>query len=544
MHVIQVTPEQCELFYPFVIGVNNAGNIVYLSQRLLDRLGTKPAGKPFLSVFDLRRPRIGKAVGGLNLLDYRSQLILFSDVNRKLGLRGQVVPGQYEGQTIALIAASSWLTWANENVEDYQAKISDFSIPDAQLDLNLHVQTQSIMLEDLQNLTEQLTKARDEAELASSAKSTFVSHVTHELRTPLTGIAGLIEIMDELPLDEEVKDIVGDLKASSDHLMQVVNQVLDFSRLKESGDDLLIQTFDPVASVSESIALLQPLAEAKGLSVDHRFDPNLPKLVNGDLLKIQKALINLLSNAIKYSDRGQIDVVVMVKEKRDETFRLRFQVEDEGPGVSEADRPNLFKEFWTKDAPGTNQVASTGLGLCITRELVEAMGGQVGMQPKRTGTGSEFWFEIELEVCPDIVENCGQPDLTGTESYDARLLVVDDNRVNRRVASLMLEKLGTSVDQVASGQEAIDLAQRNHYDLILMDIQMPGLDGLKAAEQIRLVAGGGCPPIIAWSANCTEDDIAGYKAVGMSGALTKPVTGLGLANMLNQYLPSLRISHV
>ncbi|MED5286802.1 MAG: ATP-binding protein, partial [Planctomycetota bacterium] len=420
----------------------------------------------------------------------------------------------------ALIAASSWLTWLNEHVEDYQPKISDFSIPDAQLDLNLHLQTQSIMLEDLRNLTEQLTKARDEAELASSAKSTFVSHVTHELRTPLTGIAGLIEIMDELPLDAEVKDIVGDLKASSDHLMQVVNQVLDFSRLKESGDELLLQMFDPVASVSESIALLQPLAKAKNLLVDNRFDPNLPKLVNGDVLKIQKALINLLSNAIKYSNRGQINVVVMVKEKRDGRSRLRFQVEDEGPGVSEADRPNLFKEFWTKDAPGTNQVASTGLGLCITRELVEAMGGQVGMQPKRTGTGSEFWFEIELEVCPDTAEIRGQPDLTGTEFYDARLLVVDDNRVNRRVVSLMLEKFGTAVDQVTSGREAIDVAQKNHYDLILMDIQMPEIDGLKAAEQIRLAAGGDCPPIIAWSANCTEDDIAGYKAVGMSGALT------------------------
>ncbi|MEE2826104.1 MAG: response regulator [Planctomycetota bacterium] len=542
--MIQVTPEQCELFYPFVIGVNNAGKIVYLSQPLMDRLGADQTGKPFLSVFDLRRPRIDKTVEQINLLEHRSQLLLFSDVTRKLGLRGQVVPGQYEGQPIALIAASSWLTWLNEHVEDYQPKISDFSIPDAQLDLNLHLQTQSIMLEDLRNLTEQLTKARDEAELASSAKSTFVSHVTHELRTPLTGIAGLIEIMDELPLDAEVKDIVGDLKASSDHLMQVVNQVLDFSRLKESGDELLLQMFDPVASVSESIALLQPLAKAKNLLVDNRFDPNLPKLVNGDVLKIQKALINLLSNAIKYSNRGQINVVVMVKEKRDGRSRLRFQVEDEGPGVSEADRPNLFKEFWTKDAPGTNQVASTGLGLCITRELVEAMGGQVGMQPKRTGTGSEFWFEIELEVCPDTAEIRGQPDLTGTEFYDARLLVVDDNRVNRRVVSLMLEKFGTAVDQVTSGREAIDVAQKNHYDLILMDIQMPEIDGLKAAEQIRLAAGGDCPPIIAWSANCTEDDIAGYKAVGMSGALTKPVTRLGLATMLKQYLPAPRTGKV
>ncbi|MCH2180920.1 MAG: response regulator [Mariniblastus sp.] len=536
--MIQVTPEQCELFYPFVIGVDDGEQIVYLSQPLTDRLGTDQLGRRFRDVFDLRRPRVDKTLEQLNLLDYRSQLLLFSDVTGKLGLRGQVVPGQHAGRSIALVAASPWLTWLNEHVENYQPKISDFSIPDAQLDLNLHLQTQSIMLTDLQSLTEQLTKARDEAELASSAKSTFVSHVTHELRTPLTGITGLIEIMEELPLDEDVEDIVGDLKASSDHLLHVVNQVLDFSRLKESGDELLTRTFDPLASVSESVALLQPLAKVKELAVNTRFDPALPKLLDGDVLKIQKALINLLSNAIKYSDRGNINVTVAVKEKREDRFRLLFQVDDEGPGVDEADRPNLFKEFWTKDAPGTNQVASTGLGLCITRELVEAMGGRVGMQPKTTGTGSEFWFEIELQACPETAELSGQSGSAGAESYDAKLLVVDDNRVNRRVASLMLEKLGAQVDLVSSGREAIDFARQNRYDLILMDIQMPEIDGLKAAQQIRQTAGSDCPPIIAWSANCTTEDIAGYRAVGMSGALTKPVTRIGLADMLKQYLPS------
>ena len=533
----KVTPEQCELFYPFVIGVNNDGQIVYLSKQLNSKLGADKLGKSFYSVFQLSRPRVDVTDEQFNLLDYRSHLLLFSDTTGKLGLRGQVVPGYYDDQPIALVAASPWLTWLNEHVENYQPEMSDFSIQDAQLDLNLHLHTQSIMLSDLQRLTEQLTKARDEAQHASTAKSTFVSHVTHELRTPLTGITGLIDLMEDLPLCDEASELLGDLKASSNHLMHVVNQVLDFSRLKENGDQLVIRTFDPVKSVSESVALLEPLAKLKNLAVDVSLDPALPNFLKGDVLKIQKALINLLSNAIKYSDSGQIRVVVTVQEKNDEKVVVSFQVEDEGPGIAEADRPNLFEEFWTKDAPGTSKAASTGLGLCITREMIEKMGGSVGMRPKSSGTGSEFWFELELAYAAEMEVVRSKPSSVLSGAYDGKLLVVDDNRVNRMVAALMLKKLGMKVDQVASGTEAIEAANDNRYDLILMDVQMPDIDGLEAAQLIRQSAGSRCPPIVAWSANCTEQDIAEYKAVGMDGALTKPVTRPDLADMLNRYLP-------
>ena len=533
----KVTPEQCELFYPFVIGVNNDGQIVYLSKQLNSKLGADKLGKSFYSVFQLSRPRVDVTDEQFNLLDYRSHLLLFSDTTGKLGLRGQVVPGYYDDQPIALVAASPWLTWLNEHVENYQPEMSDFSIQDAQLDLNLHLHTQSIMLSDLQRLTEQLTKARDEAQHASTAKSTFVSHVTHELRTPLTGITGLIDIMEDLSLSDEASELLGDLKASSNHLMHVVNQVLDFSRLKENGDQLVIRTFDPVKSVSESVALLEPLAKLKNLAVDVSLDPALPNFLKGDVLKIQKALINLLSNAIKYSDSGQIRVVVTVQEKNDEKVVVSFQVEDEGPGIAEADRPNLFEEFWTKDAPGTSKAASTGLGLCITREMIEKMGGSVGMRPKSSGTGSEFWFELELAYAAEMEVVRSKPSSVLSGAYDGKLLVVDDNRVNRMVAALMLKKLGMKVDQVASGTEAIEAANDNRYDLILMDVQMPDIDGLEAAQLIRQSAGSRCPPIVAWSANCTEQDIAEYKAVGMDGALTKPVTRPDLADMLNRYLP-------
>ena len=532
----QVTPDQCELFYPFVIGVNNDGQIVYLSKPLSGKLGSDHVGKSFHDVFQLSRPRVDIVDEQFSLLDYRSHLLLFSDITGKLGLRGQVVPGYYDDQSIALIAASPWLTWLNEHVENYQPEMSDFSIQDAQLDLNLHLHTQSIMLSDLQRLAEQLTKARDEAQHASTAKSTFVSHVTHELRTPLTGITGLIDLMEDLPLCDEASELLGDLKASSHHLMHVVNQVLDFSRLKESTDHQFICTFEPCKLVSETVALLEPLAKAKNLSVGVNLDSRLQKLLEGDVLKIQKSLINLLSNAIKYSDSGHIRVVVLVQQETEEKVVVSFQVEDEGPGVAEADRPHLFEEFWTKDAPGMSKVTSTGLGLCITKEMIESMGGSLGMRPKSSGTGSEFWFELELAraTVREVVQ--AKPSSGSSGAYCGKLLVVDDNRVNRTVAALMLRKLGMEVDQVAGGMEAIEAANDNRYDLILMDVQMPDIDGLEAAQRIRQAAGSSCPPIVAWSANCTEQDITDYKAVGMDGALTKPVIRSDLADMLSQHL--------
>ncbi len=532
----RVTPDQCELFYPFVIGVNNDGQIVYLSKQLSRKLGSDHVGKSFHDVFQLSRPRVDIVDEQFSLLDYRSHLLLFSDITGKLGLRGQVVPGYYDDQSIALIAASPWLTWLNEHVEKYQPEMSDFSIQDAQLDLNLHLHTQSIMLSDLQKLAEQLTKARDEAQHASTAKSTFVSHVTHELRTPLTGITGLIDLMEDLPLCDDASELLGDLKASSNHLMHVVNQVLDFSRLKESTDHQFICTFEPCKLVSETVALLEPLAKAKNLSVGVNLDSRLQELFDGDVLKIQKSLINLLSNAIKYSDSGHIRVVVLVQQETEEKVVVSFQVEDEGPGVSEADRPHLFEEFWTKDAPGMSKVASTGLGLCITKEMIESMGGSLGMRPKSSGTGCEFWFELELAraAVREVVQAKPLSDSSG--AYCGKLLVVDDNRVNRTVAALMLRKLGMEVDQVAGGVEAIEAANDNRYDLILMDVQMPDIDGLEAAQRIRQAAGSSCPPIVAWSANCTEQDITDYKAVGMDGALTKPVIRSDLADMLSQHL--------
>ena len=531
-----VTPSQCELFYPFVIGLDVNHKIVYVSERLKSKLNRGVVGKRFDKVFDLNRPLVDWNDNSLDLSSYRAHLFLFTNLNGTFGLRGQVIPGLYKGQETVLIASSPWLTWLNENVENYQPNFFDFSVQDAQLDFNLHLHTQTVMLDDMQRITDQLIRARDEAEAADRAKSMFVSHVSHELRTPLTGITGLIELLGDQPLNDESIELLETLQTSSDYLLHVVNQILDFSRINDGAETLEIKPFDLKSMVNSTVAILEPQADKKGLKLQFFISPNVPKWLDGDVFKIRKSLTNLISNAIKYSDEGQIVVAIMAAEEDSDAINLSFSVMDQGPGIAIEDRPLLFREFWTKDAPGTNKIASTGLGLSITRALVEQMGGKIGMRPSEPSKGSVFWFDLTLNRSKHKNHGIQDSIETNSKQYSARLLIVDDNSVNRKVANLMFKKFGLTIEEVSCGQEAIAAMDERQFDLILMDIQMPLINGLEATRIIREKLGASTPKIIAWSANCSEEDIIHYRNAGMDDVLTKPVNKAAITQVLSRTL--------
>ena len=531
-----VTPTQCELFYPFVIGLDDENQIVYLSERLNAKLDHGCVGRRFDKVFELSRPRVDWKDNNLKLADYSAHLFLFANLSGTFGLRGQVIPGTLNGRSIVLIAASPWLTWLNENVEHYQPNFFDFSVQDAQLDFNLHLHTQTIMLDDMQRLAEQLMRARDEAQDADRAKTTFVSHVSHELRTPLTGITGMIELLEDQPLNEESLELLDTLRTSSDYLMHIVNQILDFSRMKDGADRLLIKPFNLTSTVNSIVSILAPQAAIKGLKLSVFISPNIPKWLDGDVFKIGKSLTNLISNAIKYSDSGIIQIAILATEENASAINLSFSVSDQGPGIAAEDRPLLFREFWTKDAPGTNKIASTGLGLSITRGLVEQMGGQIGMRPAEPSPGSIFWFDLTLNRSKQTNDSDQHSVETNFNQYSARLLIVDDNSVNRKVANLMFKKFGLSIDEVSSGEDAIAAMDESQYDLILMDIQMPRIDGIEATRLIREKLGDRAPKFIAWSANCTDEDVVNYRNAGLDDVLTKPVNKKAIAEILNRLL--------
>ena len=531
-----VTPSQCELFYPFVIGLDVNHKIIYVSERLKSKLSRGVLRKRFDKVFDLNRPRVDWNDNSLDLSNYRAHLFLFSNLNGTFGLRGQVIPGMFKGREIVLIAASPWLTWLNENVEHYEPNFFDFSVQDAQLDFNLHLHTQTVMLDDMQRITDQLIRARDEAEAADRAKSMFVSHVSHELRTPLTGITGLIELLSDQLLNDESLELLETLRTSSDYLLHVVNQILDFSRMKDGADRLLIKPFNLTSTVNSIVSILAPQAAIKGLKLSVFISPNIPKWLDGDVFKIGKSLTNLISNAIKYSDSGIIQIAILATEENASAINLSFSVSDQGPGIAAENRPLLFREFWTKDAPGTNKIASTGLGLSITRGLVEQMGGQIGMRPAEPSPGSIFWFDLKLNRSKQTDEGDQHSVETNFNQYSARLLIVDDNSVNRKVANLMFKKFGLSIDEVSSGEDAIAAMDEPQYDLILMDIQMPRIDGIEATRLIREKLGDRAPKFIAWSANCTDEDVVNYRNAGLDDVLTKPVNKKAIAEILNRLL--------
>ena len=394
---------------------------------------------------------------------------------------------------------------------------------------------------DLKQRTLEMEAAKDEAEEANRAKTNFLATISHEIRSPLNAVLGALTLMNATTLDEEQRRYVETSRKSGDALLTVINDVLDMAKIEFGHVDLEYSDFDLHALARESVELFMLRAESKGLQFDLVIDQNVARFVHGDPTRVRQVLINLIGNAVKYTDEG--GVTVWVSDEDAETETIRFNVVDTGIGIPEDKRADLFEPFTQVDDRLSRQHEGTGLGLAISKTLVELMDGKIGVE-SRGALGSEFWFEIPLpaaEGAPAINASTDQPGqaprLRARDDRRVRVLLAEDSPSNQMVFRTYLEKAGIDMDVVGNGAEAVEAIDRFPYDLVLMDISMPEMDGLEASQTIiENHPDTELPPIIALTANAAPGFRTTCLKAGMKDYLLKPVTMPRLLEVVRTWL--------
>ena len=394
-------------------------------------------------------------------------------------------------------------------------------------------------LETTDRAARSLRVERFAAEAASRAKAEFLANMSHEIRTPLNGVVGTTELLAKTDLGKEQRDLVQIIRSSADTLLVIINDILDFSRI-EAGKLTIERTpFDLEAVVEEVVQMLAAQAEEKRLGFGARYAANAPRRLVGDSVRVRQVLLNLASNAIKFTSEGRVAIAIGCDERGETEARIRLEVEDTGIGIEPDAVERIFEKFTQADASTHRRFGGTGLGLAITKQLVELMGGSVEVE-SYVGEGSTFRVHLPLPL--DKAESAkAASGGTGADEekparFTARVLLAEDNLVNQKVAVRMLEKLGCRVDVAANGREAVEMHARASYDLVIMDCQMPEMDGFEATAEIRRRKGDWTRvPIIAMTANALQGDRERCLAAGMDDYVSKPTTLGALRKLLERW---------
>jgi len=371
------------------------------------------------------------------------------------------------------------------------------------------------------SLNNQLMQETARAERLLHVKSEFLATMSHEIRTPMNGVLGMAQALQMMKLDDDIRDMVSVIKESAENLLGIINDILDFSRLEAGQMRVEIMSIQVRKLVKSLEDVFTPACRQKSLQLRIHVDDEVPEYIESDHIRLRQVLMNLIGNAVKFTDQGIVDVRVSLK-MRDGASMLLFKIEDTGPGLPAAAIDSLFERFVQADASIARKFGGTGLGLAISKRLTELLEGRIGAENRAEG-GARFWLELPCEPMgetemPQLVKPNSAQVIRGMS-----VLFIDDNQVNRKAMQALLKPFGVALTLVDSGREAVELCRTRSFDVILLDIHMPEMDGFETLLQFRRLPQPPSCPIFAVTADVMPEAVAHYKSAGFNGVLAKPL---------------------
>ncbi len=528
-----------ELF-SIVLGIGDDLTLTYVSPLAGKNIGAAAVGSRIDDVFTPIRPNSISTLEALS--GGRGSLFLLKDKDDTYAIRGQLVLS-CDGRR--WFVGAPWLAWLRDKFPGCSPMIEDFPIHDAQMDQLFLLSSERLMVSDLEALNADLERARDESEAAHTAKDRFFAHLSHEMRTPLNGLISALELMQdrrgtESEDYENRPDLLRMAITAANQVMDVVNTSLDVS--SEETDDNDRSPVDIRAFVAATADIVRPRAEARGIDLDVQITEDVPARETLAAGKLRAILLNLLGNALDFTKEGVVSVFVGRMTGIDEQGALLFKVTDTGPGIAQSDLENIFKPYWSQREAGQfGQDIGTGLGLDIVKRHCEEMGAHILVDSK-PGLGTTFSVMIPSKTAPvDKIQSPAPQQQKEKRSgsgkaLPGKVLLVDDNETNLMLGCMLLESLGHEVFSANNGQTAIDMAAALSFDIILMDMDMPDMNGAQTCREILNRLGEDAPPILAMTAFSDGQAVSEAKASGMQEFITKPITAEALDAVISAWL--------
>ena len=517
--------QQLDLVFPAYIRTSPDLKIISVGRSLRRLAPQAQPGTGLLDSFRIKRPT--------GPVDFQGWVRAGSALQLQATTGSMVLRGLVLAEEAGFLLCVSHAISSIADLEASGLTMADFSQADSSLTAILAAGFQASMLSETRELMTALAGARDEALAASKAKSAFLANMSHEIRTPLNGILGIIGSLARTPLTPSQQEMVQLIMGSSQSLERLLSDILDLSKVEAGQFAIESAPFCLGASVRDAVRLMQIRADDKGLVFGLDLAPDPETWVMGDNVRLKQVVSNLVSNAIKFTDRGRVDVVLAVTALESGRAGIRIDVRDTGIGLDAEARERVFQRFAQADDSITRRFGGTGLGLAISRDLAEAMGGEITLETK-PGSGSCFTLLLNLpraEGSPQSVSPLDGPssDVDEIAAFDSplRVLLVEDNVTNQRVVQLILETLGAEIAVANNGQEALDLYHADGFDVILMDMQMPVMDGLTATRLIRTrerAAGWRRTPVAMLTANTLDEHRQTASNAGADHHIPKPIT--------------------